>query len=185
MRGDVEPLPSTFLGDEGSPQRGELHLYLHLPFPIVILLPPPSPFSPPSLLSSLPASLDPSPATLTGNKRYLFLQVRGGRAFLDHLQDGHTPHSHASLTLHALFCGQRFRTRPAPCSCEPNLRESFLFELVKRDRRATSYSDRMMSYTDALSISESVHLVVMHRDANRDCRHVGTHHLVWRPVLAA
>ena len=64
VRGDVEPLPSTFLGDEGSPQRGELHLYLHVPFPIVILLPPPSPFSPPSLLSSLPpyllSSLPPS-----------------------------------------------------------------------------------------------------------------------------
>ena len=42
-----------------------------------------------------------------------------------------------------------------------------------------------MSYTDALSISESVHLVVTHRDANGDCRHVGTCHLVWRPVLAA
>ena len=48
----------------------------------------------------------------------------------------------------------------------------------------TSYSDRMMSYTDALSVSDPVHLVVTRTDAQGTRRLVGSHSLEWREVLA-
>ena len=68
------------------------------------------------------------------NRRYLYLQVLGGKAFLEHLQDseplpGHS--SAATFTLHVCYKGQRFKSRPVPCACEPDIQEGFLLELHK------------------------------------------------------
>ena len=66
-------------------------------------------------------SLDPT-------KRYLYLQVLGGKAFLEHLQEAEPlPGQVTSMfTLHLHFKGQRFRSRPAVCSCEPDIHEGNL-----------------------------------------------------------
>ena len=58
-------------------------------------------------------------------KRYLYLQVLGGKAFLEHLQDPEPMPGKvtSTFTLHVHFKGQRFRSRPAPCACEPNINE--------------------------------------------------------------
>ena len=37
----------------------------------------------------------------------------------------------SSFTLHVNFRGQRFKSRPTPCACEPDLQEGFLLELHK------------------------------------------------------
>lgn len=37
----------------------------------------------------------------------------------------------SSFTLHLHFRGQRFKSRPVPCACEPSFDEGFLLELHK------------------------------------------------------
>mgnify|MGYP000185190281 FL=1 len=59
------------------------------------------------------------------SKRYLYLQVLGGKAFLEHLQDPEPIPGKvtSTFTLHVHFKGQRFKSRPVPCACEPDLTE--------------------------------------------------------------
>ena len=72
-------------------------------------------------------------ANVDPTRRYLYLQVLGGKAFLEHLQEGQplpgqvTP----NFSLHINFRGQRFRSRPTPCACDPDIQEGFLLELHK------------------------------------------------------
>ena len=61
------------------------------------------------------------------------MQVLGGKAFLEHL---HEPEAlpgqvTSTFTLHINFRGQRFRSRPTACACEPDIQEGFLLELHK------------------------------------------------------
>ena len=67
------------------------------------------------------------------NKRYVFLRVVGGKAFVEHLQESEmTPeYTHTVFTLHVHFRQQHFKSRPVPCSCEPDIQEGFLLELCK------------------------------------------------------
>ena len=69
-------------------------------------------------------------------KRYLYLQVLGGKAFLEHLQDPEPIPGKvtSTFTFYVHFKGQRFRSRPVPCACEPDISEGteiklFLFLL--------------------------------------------------------
>lgn len=75
----------------------------------------------------LSANIDPS-------RRYLYLQVLGGKAFLEHLQEPDPLPGQvcSTFTLYLHFRNQRFRSKPVPCACEPDLREGFLLE-VHRD----------------------------------------------------
>ena len=59
------------------------------------------------------------------SKRHIYLQVLGGKAFLEHLQDPEPiPGKPTStFTLHVRFGGQRFKSRPVPCACEPDIQE--------------------------------------------------------------
>lgn len=72
------------------------------------------------------ANIDPS-------RRYLYLYIKAGRAFLEHIDENNgTPGQVASyFTFHILFRGQRFRSRPVACACEPDIDEGFLLELHK------------------------------------------------------
>ena len=81
-----------------------------------------------------------------------------------------------------------------PCACEPNFSETFLLELVEEgerrggerrggERRGGEERGRAMSYSDALSISEPVCLVVTRTNERGERDLVGTHSLDWRPVL--
>jgi len=61
-------------------------------------------------------------------RRHLLLQIVGGRAFLEHLNDNDVD---SSLTVHVHFRGQRFCSQPTPCACEPNINEVFVLEIHK------------------------------------------------------
>ena len=61
------------------------------------------------------------------------MQVLGGKAFLEHLQEPEALPGQvtSTFTLHINFRGQRFRSRPTACACEPDIQEGFLLELHK------------------------------------------------------
>jgi len=64
----------------------------------------------------------------------LYVQVLGGKAFLEHLQEPEPLPGQVSstLTLYLHFRNQRFRSQPVPCALEPDLKEGFVLE-VNRD----------------------------------------------------
>ena len=72
-------------------------------------------------------------ANVDPTRRYLYLQILGGKAFLEHLSENEAfpGQPSATLTLHVLFRGQRYRSRSVPCACEPTIQEGFLLELHK------------------------------------------------------
>lgn len=76
----------------------------------------------------LSGSIDPS-------RRYLYLQVLGGKAFLEHLQEPEPLPGQvcSTFTLYLHFRNQRFRSKPVPCACEPDLKEGFLLEIHRDD----------------------------------------------------
>ena len=120
----------------------------------------------------------------TRAKRCLMLQVLGGRAFIDHLHDDHTiPSSSSSSSpffiLHVYFCGQRFISSPVQCACEPEIRETFLLELNKQGQEG-----RPLDLSSALSISDSIHLVLTRSKMDGEREMVGTCHVEWRQVRA-
>ena len=72
-------------------------------------------------------------ANVDPTRRYLYLQVLGGRAFLEHLQEPEPYPGQVTSTfsLHINFRGQRFKSRPTPCAVDPDIQEGFLLELHK------------------------------------------------------
>ena len=96
--------------------------------------------------------------------------------------DSSSPHCHDYFTLHLLFRGQRFSSRDVPCACEPDFsREGFLFELGKH--RLGTAPGRLISATDALSLSDVVQLSLVRTSHRGEVELVGTSLLEWRPVL--
>jgi len=75
-------------------------------------------------------------AIIDPSRRHLFLQISGGRAFLEHLNDNEVD---SLLTVHVHFRGQRFCSQPVPCACEPNFNEVFVLELHKEASGACIY----------------------------------------------
>ena len=73
-------------------------------------------------------------------------------------------------------------SRPVPCVCEPDFSEGFLLELVD-GRGGREGEGRLMSYSDALSISEPICLVITRTNERGERDLLGTHSLDWRPVL--
>jgi len=86
-------------------------------------------------------------ANIDPTRRHLFLQVSGGRAFLEHLNDSDVD---SSLTVHVHFRGQRFCSQPVPCACEPNFDEVFVLELHKE--ASGIFVDCSVSYCLHLSL---------------------------------
>uniref|UniRef100_A0A4W5NXZ6 Centrosomal protein of 76 kDa n=1 Tax=Hucho hucho TaxID=62062 RepID=A0A4W5NXZ6_9TELE len=68
-------------------------------------------------------------------RRYLYLQVLGGKAFLEHLQEQEPLPGQvcSTFTLYLHFRNQRFRSKPVPCACEPDLQEGFLLEIHREE----------------------------------------------------
>ena len=69
-----------------------------------------------------------------------------------------------------------------PCACEPDFSEGFLLELVDK-REGREGDGRPMSFSDALSISEPISLVVTRINDRGERDLLGTHALDWRSVL--
>ncbi|XP_023185960.1 centrosomal protein of 76 kDa isoform X1 [Xiphophorus maculatus] len=122
-------------------------------------------------------NLDPS-------RRYLYLQVLGGKAFLEHLQDSEPLPGQVCPTfmLYLHFRNQRFRSKPVPCACEPDLKEGFLLE-IHRD----SFGDgsKMVDATAMLSMCDTVHLVLIKTDTSGETTLVTSYFLDWRIVLGS
>lgn len=117
------------------------------------------------------------PLHVDASKRYLYLQVLGGKAFLEHLSDT-SPNS--SLTLYVHFRRQRFVSQSVPSCCEPDLRDGFLLEL-----RKDGPSGLMLSAGDTLALADPIHLVLIKTDGSGECNLVGSHYLEWRRVLTS
>uniref|UniRef100_A0A3Q3KZA2 Centrosomal protein of 76 kDa n=1 Tax=Mastacembelus armatus TaxID=205130 RepID=A0A3Q3KZA2_9TELE len=125
------------------------------------------------VLFFLSANIDPS-------RRYLYLQVLGGKAFLEHLQEPEPLPGQvcSTFTLYLHFRNQRFRSKPVPCACEPDLKEGFLLE-IHRD------ANKMADATTMLSICDPVHLVLIKTDTYSETVLVSSYFLDWRAVLSS
>ncbi|KAF4103509.1 hypothetical protein G5714_016392 [Onychostoma macrolepis] len=117
-------------------------------------------------------------------RRYLYLQVLGGKAFLEHLQEPEPLPGQvcSTFTLHLHFRNQRFRSKPVPCACEPDLQEGFLLE-VHRD--GPGDASKMADATTMLSICDPVHMVLIKTDTSGDTTLISSYFVDWRRVLSA
>ncbi|KAK7147789.1 hypothetical protein R3I94_010349 [Phoxinus phoxinus] len=124
------------------------------------------------------------PTNISPLRRYLYLQVLGGKAFLEHLQEPEPLPGQvcSTFTLHLYFRNQRFRSKPVPCACEPDLQEGFLLE-VHRD--GPGDASKMADATTMLSICDPVHMVLIKTDTSGDTTLVSSYFLDWRTVLSA
>jgi centrosomal protein CEP76 len=67
----------------------------------------------------------------------------------------------SNFEIHILFRGQRFKSKPFPCVCEPKINETFLLELHK--------DGHMMADKESLlSICDRIHLVMVKIDSSND-----------------
>ncbi|XP_068615984.1 centrosomal protein of 76 kDa isoform X2 [Brachionichthys hirsutus] len=123
------------------------------------------------------ANIDPS-------RRYLYLQVLDGKAFLEHLQEPEPLPGQVCSTfmLYLHFRNQRFRSKPVPCACEPALREGFLLEV---HRSGLGEGSKMADATSMLSMSDPVHLVLIRTDTSSETTLVSSYFLDWRIVLGS
>uniref|UniRef100_A0A8C6TWK3 Centrosomal protein of 76 kDa n=1 Tax=Neogobius melanostomus TaxID=47308 RepID=A0A8C6TWK3_9GOBI len=117
-------------------------------------------------------------------RRYLYLQVLGGKAFLEHLQEPEPFPGQvcSTFTLYMHFRNQRFRSKPVPCACEPDIKEGFLLEVHKDE---IGEGSRMADGTTMLSICDPVHLVLIKTDTSSETTLVSSHLLDWRTVLSS
>ncbi|KAG7470096.1 hypothetical protein MATL_G00135690 [Megalops atlanticus] len=117
-------------------------------------------------------------------RRCLYLQILGGKAFLEHLQEPEPLPGQvcSTFTLYLSFRNQRFRSKPVPCACEPDLQEGFLLEVHKD---TLGDGSKMADATTMLSISDPVHMVLIKTDTSGETTLVSSYVLDWRTVLCA
>lgn len=117
-------------------------------------------------------SIDPS-------KRYIYLQIFGGKSFLEFLevQQILPGHNAAVLVIHLYFRGQRFCSSPVPCSCEPDFRENFLFELHGNSAAPEE--------SDLLSLADPVHFVLTKSSPTGETTLLSSYSLEWRTILGS
>uniref|UniRef100_A0ACB8FD57 Centrosomal protein of 76 kDa n=1 Tax=Sphaerodactylus townsendi TaxID=933632 RepID=A0ACB8FD57_9SAUR len=117
-------------------------------------------------------------------RRYLYLQVLGGKAFLEHLQEPEPLPGQmcSTFTLCLHFRNQRFRSKPVPCACEPDFSDGFLLEVFKDNLGEGS---KMADANTMLSICDPVHIVLIRTDIFGETTLVASYFLEWRSVLSA
>ncbi|XP_019523770.1 PREDICTED: centrosomal protein of 76 kDa [Hipposideros armiger] len=117
-------------------------------------------------------------------RRYLYLQVLGGKAFLEHLQEPEPLPGQvcSTFTLCLHFRNQRFRSKPVPCACEPDFHDGFLLEV---HRESLGDGTRMADSTTMLSISDPIHMVLIKTDIFGETTLVASYFLEWRSVLGS
>ena len=100
-------------------------------------------------------------------KRHLYLQFLGGRAFVEYVSSSSDlpgkSSSSSTLTLDVHFRSQRFRSRPAICACEPDLKEGFLLQL---EDESDVDGARMATQSTLLAIQDPVHIIIIKTDPN-------------------
>ncbi|XP_018412337.1 PREDICTED: centrosomal protein of 76 kDa isoform X1 [Nanorana parkeri] len=124
----------------------------------------------------------PKKTNIDSSRRYLHLQVLGGKAFLEHLQEAEPLPGQvcSTFTLHLHFRNQRFRSKPVPCACEPDFQDEFLLELHKD---SLGDGSRMADGTTLLSICDPVQMVLIKTDISGETTLVASHFMEWRSVL--
>ncbi|XP_073926474.1 centrosomal protein of 76 kDa isoform X4 [Castor canadensis] len=122
--------------------------------------------------------------TIDPTRRYLYLQVLGGRAFLEHLQEPEPSPGQvcSTFTLCLHYRNQRFRSKPVPCACEPDFHDGFLLEV---HRENLGDGTRMADSTTMLSISDPIHMVLIKTDIFGETTLVASYFLEWRSVLGS
>ncbi|XP_076016712.1 centrosomal protein of 76 kDa [Genypterus blacodes] len=117
-------------------------------------------------------------------RRNLYLQVLGGKAFLEHLQEPEPLPGHvcSTYTLYLHFRNQRFRSKPVPCACEPALMGGFLLE-IRRDSMGEGC--KMLDASTMLSICDPVHIVLIRTDTSSETTLVSSYFLDWRTILSS
>ncbi|KAM6967806.1 centrosomal protein of 76 kDa [Aplochiton taeniatus] len=123
-------------------------------------------------------------ANIDPTRRYLYLQVLGGKAFLEHLQEPDPLPGQvcSTFTLYLHFRNQRFRSKPVACACEPDLQEGFLLEVHKD---GMGEGGQMADATTMLSMCDPVHLVLIKTDASSETTLVSSYFLDWRTILTS
>ncbi|XP_060233108.1 centrosomal protein of 76 kDa isoform X3 [Meriones unguiculatus] len=121
---------------------------------------------------------------LDPTRRYLYLQVLGGKAFLEHLQEPEPLPGQvcSTFTLCLHYRNQRFRSKPVPCACEPDFHDGFLLEV---HRESLGDGTRMADSTTMLSISDPIHMVLIKTDIFGETTLVASYFLEWRSVLGS
>lgn len=119
------------------------------------------------------------------SRRYLYLQILGGKAFLEHLQEQEPLPGQvcSTFTLYLHFRNQRFHSKPVPCSCEPDLKEGFLLEVHREG--AAGRGATMADATTMLSMCDPVHLVLVKTDTSSETTLVSSYFLDWRTILSS
>eukprot|EP00066_Takifugu_rubripes_P014335 XP_011603601.1 PREDICTED: centrosomal protein of 76 kDa isoform X3 [Takifugu rubripes] len=75
----------------------------------------------------------------------------------------------------------RFRLKPVPCACEPDLKEGFILNI----HRDGSEGGKMADTTTMLSMCDPVHLVLIRTDTSNETTLVSSYFLDWRTVLTS
>ncbi len=83
------------------------------------------------------------------------------------------------FTLYFHFRGQRFKSRPFPCVCEPQINQEFLFEIS-----IVNESSLISSPAILLSISDPIHIVMIKTDRDHQNHLISSYFLEWRDAIA-
>ncbi len=128
-------------------------------------------------------------STLDPHKRQLYVQLLNGKAFLEYMttndyedesDDLPGTSTAAFFTIYIHFRGQRFRTAPFRCACEPRINEGFLLDLT----RPSSEQQLLADSASLLATTDRVHLVMTRTEPATDTSQlVASHFLEWRTVL--
>ncbi|KAL2083856.1 hypothetical protein ACEWY4_019374 [Coilia grayii] len=123
-------------------------------------------------------------SSINPKRRYLYLQILGGKAFLEHLQVPNRISAEAcsTLTLCINFRNQRFRSKPVLCECEPELQEGFFLEV---HQNLTGNENKMADCSTLLSMCDPIHMVLIKTAPSGDTVLTSSHFLDWRSVLSA
>ncbi|XP_071531059.1 centrosomal protein of 76 kDa-like isoform X1 [Panulirus ornatus] len=117
-------------------------------------------------------------------RRYLYLRVCNGRAFVDHLKVKTSPavDNQSYLTFHLALRSQRFETHGVPCVCEPAINEGFLFDLqlLKPDHGNILDCSELLTLDAPITLA-AVRQEGLHRTATTL---LSVYILDWRSVLA-
>ncbi|XP_042863845.1 centrosomal protein of 76 kDa-like isoform X2 [Penaeus japonicus] len=132
---------------------------------------------------ALPANYPPQvQEKLVAGHRYLCIHVVGGRAFIDHLEEERNKTSDKpSLLAIIQLMSQRFEIKGIPCSCDPKINQSHLFDLQELQKGCSS----MLGCNELLTADSPLLIMLFRCEGQSAVRHlVSVYKLEWRSLLA-
>lgn len=98
-------------------------------------------------------------------RRYMYVKVKRGRAFVDHLEPSGSPtiKNNPSFTVDIIMKAQRERTKSVLCSCDPEVNQGFIFDLQgMQDTKST-----ILDISDLLGLNIPITFVVLKHSTMR------------------